>query len=206
MNTKLVKLLQAVTIHDQEYEYLSWELLGEEIFTLAQKISESQIKYDRVIALAKGGLTFARSLTDYLDVDHLSSIQIQMYSGINQTLKKPIVLQSLPVSIQDENILVFDDIVDKGDTMALSLEYLSYHGAKSITTAALVKKPWTTFQPDFYAHDSKAWIIFPNESRETIKLLQDMWLEKGDSLEVIKQNLLQIGFPKAEVEFFTQVR
>jgi hypoxanthine phosphoribosyltransferase len=206
MNTKLVKLLQAVTIHDQSYEYLSWEHLGNEIFSLSQKIAESNVKYDRVVALAKGGLTFARSLTDYLDVDHLSSIQIQMYSGINQTMKKPIVLQSLPVSIQDENILVFDDIVDKGDTMALSLEYLSYHGAKSLTTACLVKKPWTNFQPDFFASESKSWIIFPNESRETIHLLQDMWLEKGDSLEEITKNLLKIGFPKAEVEFFTQVR
>jgi len=206
MNSKLVKLLQAITIHDQKYEYLSWELLGEEIFALAQKISTSPVQYDRVIALAKGGLTFARSLTDYLDIDHVSSIQIQMYTGIQESLKKPVILQSLPVSIKDERILVFDDIVDKGDTLKLALEYLSYHGAKSITTACLVKKPWTSFEPDFFAHESNAWIIFPNESRETIHLLSDMWQEKGDSLEEIIQNLVQIGFPKAEVEFFTQVR
>ncbi len=206
MNTKLAKFMTYVTIHDQDYEYLSWEALGLEIFDLAQKILESGQHFDRVIALAKGGLTFARSLTDYLDVKHLSSIQIEFYSGIGETLKKPVINQGLAVSIRNESILIFDDLVDKGETMALAKEYLAYHGPKSISTASLICKPWAKQAPDFHTHESKAWLIFPNESRETIHLLQKMWSEKGDSLEVITENLLKIGFPKAEVEFFTQAR
>lgn len=206
MNTKLGKFIEHVTIHNQAYEYLSWEGLGLEIFTLAQQILESGEQFDRVIALAKGGLTFARSLTDYLDVNALSSIQIQFYSGIGQTLKQPVINQGLSVSIKNESILIFDDLVDKGETMALAKEYLQYHGPKTIHTASLIRKPWSTLKPDFSTHETEAWVIFPNESRETIHLLQQMWQEKGDSLEVIQQNLLKIGFPKAEVVFFTRAR
>lgn len=197
---------KVVKVHDQLYEYLSWEVLGEQIFELSQQIIKSGKEFDRVIALAKGGLTFARSVIDYLNVPHLNSIQVEFYSGIDQTLKEPVITQSLHSSIKNENVLIFDDLVDKGETMALAVKYLKYHGPHEITTACLITKPWTTFTPDFYTHESKAWIIFPNESRETIHLLQKMWQEKGDSLEVIKENLLKIGFPKAEVEFFTQVK
>ncbi|CAN5311888.1 phosphoribosyltransferase [soil metagenome] len=197
---------QVVRIHDQAYEYLSWEVLGEEIFDLAQKILKNGKEYDRVIALAKGGLTFARSLIDYLDIPQLNSIQIEFYSGIDKTLKAPVVTQGLSASIKNESILIFDDLVDKGETMKKATEYLRFHGPEDIDTCCLITKPWATFKPDFFTHESKAWIIFPNESRETIQLLQDMWQEKGDSLEVIKVNLMKIGFPKAEVEFFTQDR
>jgi hypoxanthine phosphoribosyltransferase len=198
--------MQSVSINNQVYEYLSWEELGREIFSLAKQISESGLVFDRVIALAKGGLTFSRSLTDFLNIKELSSIQIEFYSGIGKTNKTPVITQSLPVTIRNENILIFDDVVDKGDTMKLAVDYLSYHGAKEITTCSLITKPWTTLKPNFSTHKTESWIIFPNESRETIQLLQKMWSDQGNSLEEIKQNLLKIGFPKEEVEFFIQIR
>ena len=104
--------MQAMTFHDQAYEFYPWESLGKDIFDLSKKIIDSGEKYDRIIALAKGGLTFSRSLVDYLNVQEVSSIQIQFYTGIGTTNRTPIITQSLPVSIKDENILIFDDIVD----------------------------------------------------------------------------------------------
>jgi hypoxanthine phosphoribosyltransferase len=198
--------MKSVVIHDQEYEYLSWEQLGTEMFELSKKIIESGKKFDRVVALAKGGLTLSRSLVDFLDIPDISTIQIEFYTGIGSTQKTPVITQSLPVSVRDQEILIFDDIVDRGETMKMATEYLKYHGVKSVTTASLVSKPWTSFPSDFWVHETKAWIIFPNESRETIELLTELWKEHGDSLEIITENLLKIGFPKAEVEFFAQIR
>jgi hypoxanthine phosphoribosyltransferase len=194
--------MKLATIHDQAYEYHSWEDLGQEIFAVAQQVLKSDQSFDRVIALAKGGLTFARSLNDLLAIKELSSIQIEFYTGIGEHRKTPVITQSLPVTIKDEHILLFDDIVDKGDTMSLAVEYLKYHGAASITTTALLSKPWSTFAPDFVANTTQAWVIFPNESRETIGLLRKMWTKKGDSPDQISRQLLEIGLPKAEVEFF----
>lgn len=190
------------TIHDQEYLYYPWADLGEDIFQLARKIIESKREFDRIVALAKGGLTLSRSLGDFLDTDNISSIQIEFYTGIGTTAKTPIITQSLPVSIRDEKVLIFDDIVDKGETMMLAKQYLSYHGAKEITTASLIQKPWTSDKPDFFARETTAWVIFPNETRETITLLKEMWIEKGDSQEQITEQLIQIGFSQAEVEMF----
>lgn len=198
--------MRALTFHDQAYEFYNWETLGNDIFLLAKKIIESGRKFDRIIALAKGGLTFSRSLVDYLNVEEVSSIQIQFYTGIGTTYKTPVITQSLPVSIKGENILVFDDIVDKGETMKLAVEYLNYHGAKSIATSTLIEKPWSNFKTDFSARSSQAWVIYPNEIRETISILKEIWEEKGDSPEIIRENLIKLGFLKAEVELFYDLK
>lgn len=197
--------MHSTSFHNQSYEFYRWQELGDDIFTVAQQILKTDQKFDRIIALAKGGLTFARSLVDYLQVDDISSIKIEFYTGIGTTAKTPVITQSLPVSIKGEKILLFDDIVDKGETMQLATDYIRYHGATSITTAALIKKPWSTFDVDFAARSSEAWVIFPNEVRETIKTLTQLWGEKGDSPQVIRQQLLEIGFSEPEVALFTSL-
>ena len=149
-----------------------------------------------------GGKQYKVAAGDYLKVENVSSIQIEFYTGIGKTAKTPLITQSLPVSIKNEDILIFDDIVDKGDTLALAKEYLKYHGAKSITTATLIEKPWSKEKSDFFARQSEAWVIFPNEVRETIETLTDLWLEEGDQLSTIKAQLLEIGFSKDEVDLF----
>lgn len=198
-------LLTTRTIHNQTYEFYPWELLGQDIFTLAQKIHESSKQFDRIVALAKGGLTFSRSLVDYLSIEALSSIQIEFYTDIGTTAKTPVITQSLPVSIRDEHVLIFDDILDTGETMKLAKEYLHYHGAASITTAVLIEKPWSTVSVDFSARQSEAWVIFPNEVRETIKSLKSIWKNKGDSQETITKQLLEIGFSNPEVALFSNL-
>lgn len=196
--------MKKTTFHDQAYEFYPWQTLGEDIFKLSQQILKSEKKFDRIIALAKGGLTFSRSLVDFLGVENISSIQIEFYTGIGKTAKTPVITQSLPVSIQNEHILIFDDIVDKGDTLDLAVQYLNYHGAKSITTATLIQKPWTKHKADFVARESSAWVIFPNEVRETIETLQDLWSEEGDDSSKIIKQLLEIGFPKIQVDLFVK--
>lgn len=195
--------MHSSTFHNQAYEFYSWEELGTDIFEVAQQILTKGEKYDRIIALAKGGLTFARSLVDYLQLEDISSIKIEFYTGIGTTTKTPVITQSLPVSIKGERILLFDDIVDKGETMKLATEYISYHGATNITTASLIKKPWSSFAVDFAARSSEAWVIFPNEVRETIATLSKIWRQKGDSPDTIRQQLLEIGFSEPEVALFT---
>lgn len=194
------------TIHNQTYEYYSWETLGEDIFELARDIITAGHEFDRVIALAKGGLTFSRSLVDYLQVEDISSIKIEFYTNIGVTADMPVITQSLPVSIRDERILVFDDIVDSGATLELAINYLKQHGCRSIHSATLLQKPWTKYTADFAARTSEAWVIFPNEVRETITLLRDKWLASGDSMVQIEEQLLQIGFGKAEVELFLNLQ
>lgn len=197
--------MKTSTIHQQKYEYYSWEELGECIFDVAKKVIESGEKFDRVVALAKGGLTFARSLVDYLGIEEVSSMQISFYTSIGETAKTPVIVQSLPISVRNERILLFDDLSDKGDTLQLATQYLNYHGVKDIKTATLLTKPWSQFKVDFSARQTQAWVVFPNEAREHIQIFRKMWAEKGDSPEKITQQLLEVGFSEAEVALFTKI-
>ena len=195
-----------MTIHDTDYQFYTWQQLGEDVFTLSKKMLDQNMQFDRIVALAKGGLTFSRSVVDYLQIPNISSIQIEFYSGINEKQKTPVITQSLPVSIKNERVLIFDDIADSGETLALAKKYLQYHGAKSLHTATLFTKPQSVITPDFFVHETTAWVIFPNEVRETIELLNKKWKDVGDSQTRIKEQLLSIGFPKNEVEAFLEQR
>ena len=188
--------------HDQLYEYYDWTELGQLVFELCQQILTTEKKFDRLIALSKGGLTFARSLVDYLDIPDISIIKIEFYTGIGDTTRTPIITQSLPVNIQNEKILIFDDLVDSGETLELAKKYISQHGAKKVETAILFRKEWTKIETNYHVKESKAWIIFPNEVRSTTKLLMKIWQKKGDNDEQIKLKLQQIGFPADALAMF----
>lgn len=191
-----------VTIHDQLYQMYTWEEFGEDVFTLAAKISEQHLKIDRVIALAKGGVTISRPVLDLLGLAEMSSIQIEFYNGIASTEQMPVITQSLPVRIKGESILILDDLSDSGESFIAAVHYLSQHGTTKIQTASLLIKPWSKFKPDFFVRETKAWIIFPWEIRETILLLSDMWKKKGDSKDKIKKQLRQVGFTTQQISTF----
>lgn len=184
-----------INIDNQDYLAPTWSEMGELTASLARKIKSGGKKYDRLIALAKGGLGWARQLQDILEIPELSSIQITFYKGIDQTNKTPVVIQSLPISCAGESILVYDDVVDRGDTLKLAKDYLKMHGASEVHSASHFEKPWTTEHPDFYAGSTDAWIIFPHDSTEMIKLLKAKWT--GIKTEELVRRLTKIGLEKS---------
>lgn len=198
--------MKTVTFHEQEYEYYDWQVVGDFIFELAKQIIKSEIKFDRVIALAKGGITFSKALSDLANIPDVSTMQIEFYTGIGETAKTPVITQSLPVSIRSERILIVDDVVDTGETLELAIKYLQYHGAASIHSASLAAKPWAKQQPDFSVRQTEAWVIFPHEIREMIGILEKLWASKGDDGAKITAQLLEIGIPESEVALFRSLK
>lgn len=194
--------MKKTTVHEQTYLYVSWEATGKYMVDLAKSIIRQGKTFDRIIALAKGGLTWSRMLSDYIAVERLSSIQISFYDNIAKTKRSPVIIQSLPISIHGEKVLIFDDIADSGETLTLATTYAKQHGAKDITTATLAVKKWTKTLPDFYAFTSSEWIIWPYEVRETMGLLKKMWTERGDSASTMKKHLREIGISREEIDLF----
>jgi hypoxanthine phosphoribosyltransferase len=194
--------MKTITIHNQAYELYSWKEFGEHVFALSKSILETGDQFDRIIALAKGGTAIVRPIADLCGIKELSSIQIEFYTGIEKTAKTPVITQSLPVKIKEENVLIIDDVADSGETLIMATNYIRQHGASDIKTATLVSKPWTKMQADFTHYTTEAWIIFPWEIREHIVLLNAMWKEKGDSQTVIQEQLKEIGFTSEEIDVF----
>ena len=190
------------TIYGQKYLTLSWDETNEQLLQIAEKIIKKKEKFDRVVALAKGGLTWSRTLCDYLGIKELSSIQISFYTGIASTQKTPVITQSLPIAIQNERILIFDDVADSGETLVLAKKYIKMHGAKTVKTATVAIKSWTSFVPDYYGFNSSEWIIFPHEIRETMTLLKRSWKKQHISDAVVKKHLTSLGMSAREIAVF----
>ncbi|HKY73843.1 MAG TPA: phosphoribosyltransferase [Patescibacteria group bacterium] len=198
--------MKKTTVHEQSYLLLTWSDVGNVLMQLAEQIIQSGEQYDRIIALAKGGLTWSRTLCDYLGLSNLSSIQISFYTDIGKTARTPVITQSLPITIQNERVLIFDDLADSGETLKIAKKYAKMHGAKSVKVATLASKTWTKFLPDYFIFTSGEWIIFPGETRETIVLLSKMWRERGDSEAQIKKQFIEIGFSLDEIHLFLPVQ
>jgi len=117
----------------------------------------------------RGGWIPARIVLDILDVETLAALEIKFYKGIGEVKERPILTQPLIVNIRDKKVLIVDDVVDTGKSLSIAVETLKLYGPQQIKTAALVVKPWSIINPDFYALKTDAWVIFPWEIRETVK-------------------------------------
>lgn len=182
-----------------------WKDMGDICFALALKILESKKKYDRVVALAKGGWTWARALVDYLNIENIASVQIKFYSGVESTTDKPVILQSLSTSVNKENILLFDDVADSGKTLKIAREYILKCGASKVDTATLFYKPRSIIKPKYFIYTTSAWVIFPHEIHEIVKLAGLSWLKKGLNKKEVLNRFEAMKLPKDQIEYFLKL-
>ncbi|HIQ02929.1 MAG TPA: phosphoribosyltransferase [Desulfurococcales archaeon] len=172
-----------------EFEVLSWNDIHKLTLVLAKKIVESGYMPDVIIGIMRGGWIPARILLDYLNIPTLATIEIKFYKGIGETRERPIIIHPLVVDIRNKKVLIVDDVVDTGKSMSIAIEMAKLGGAYSIKTAALVVKPWSILEPDYYAMKSDKWIVFPWEIRETIENILELEKEKitRDNIEYLSR-------------------
>lgn len=171
-------------------------------FTLTTKIQQSRQKFDRLITLAKGGWPMTYTLVDYLNIPEVASIGVKFYEGIGKRKKTPEIYQDLPVSVKGEHVLLFDDIVDTGDSLEFTIDHLRKEGVESITTASLFWKPHATFKPDYFGAETKDWIIFPYDLRDSVQQLGKKWKMQQMSINAIIDRFVSFGFSREYIEYF----
>ena len=193
-------------LKETEYDGISyvcptWDQMGLFNFDLAKQIIRSGQSFDRLIALARGGWTWARDLADALKIPELSSVRIKSYTGVNE-FDEPRIVQPLTDSINGEKILLFDEVIDSGATIRKAQEYLGVMGAQDVKTGALCDKPHSEIEPDFFAFSTETWVVFPHEIREFIEGSTNKWQLAGLSMEEVKDRLIAIGISSDQVEFY----
>ena len=182
-----------------EYEVPTWNQIYDMLISQTQKIQNQNYKPDIIIAIAKGGLIPSRILTDLLETPELSYIQIKFYTDINKTQQEPTLKQNLTDQVLDKKTLLVDDIADTGRSLKLAQTHLQKQGASQIKTATLYQKPQSTTIPDFYEKQTTSWIVFPWETKETLrKIIQKQQGKRALNHEVAK--LVKAGLPKQLVE------
>ncbi|MEM2098696.1 MAG: phosphoribosyltransferase [Candidatus Bathyarchaeia archaeon] len=153
---------------EDEFEVPTWRQLYSMLLSQTKKIRKSNFKPDITIALSRGGWIPARVLADLLETS-LGSVSIEFYIGISETRKAPILKQGSSVDVAGKKVLLVDDVVDSGESLKLAKSHLEHAGATEVRTVTLFTKPWSSVKPDYYSAETTRWVVFPWETKETIR-------------------------------------
>lgn len=179
---------------------LSWQQLHEDTFTLAKKIEASGQRYDLIVAIARGGMTIAQILSDFLSLP-VATFTVSSYKDLCQEKSSEISFH-VGGNLKNKRILLVDDVSDTGKTFERGVEYLHKLGATSITTASLLIKPQSKYVPDFFVKKTSTWIVFPYEVKETILSMKKMMEKEKKTIGEIKEKLKELKIPKEFVESY----
>lgn len=177
------------------YKKISWIRFSRDCLLLSQKIQQEKIQFDKIIAIARGGLIVARILSDALSLP-ISNIVISSYQDLKQ-LKEPEIIEESTANFNGQTLLIVDEVSDTGKTFHRALSYFKNKKVKKIYTASTYIKPKTQFIPNFWVKMVDAWIIFPYDVFETYKA----FLKQTNSEKKAKAMLKKVGFKKWEIDF-----
>lgn len=189
-------------IDDIPFVLLDWSDLTHITDDLAQQIQARAAEYDRLIAVANGGLTMVRYLGDRLNLKVISLLQISSYQGVAEHDPEPIIQQPLSSDVQGERLLIFEDIVDSGATLEVLKKYLETIGVDHYEIATQVEKSHASEHADYVGLHQDGWIIFPYEVRETIVDLKEKWQTAGVSESEIRERFMTIGFLPRDIDSY----
>jgi hypoxanthine phosphoribosyltransferase len=185
-----------------EFEVPTWKQIYDMLLRQAETISKSGFKPDIIVGIARGGWLPARVLSDLLENPNLANVSAEYYVGIAETKNAPVVTQGVSVAVTGKKVLIADDVADTGRSLNLVKEHILQQGAKEVKTATVYYKPWSIIKPDYYAKATKLWIVFPWETKETVRKIVEKHREKGLSVEEETAKLVKAGLPKRLTERF----
>ncbi len=195
-----------ITFPQEQLTFIApgWQKLQDLTFKMAKEVRDSELQFDRVVTLAKGGWPMSRTLADFLEISEVQSMGLKFYKGIDSRMAKPVIYQDLPVDVSGESILLFDDVADTGESLAFAIDYLLERGAALITTACIYYKKRSRVKPSFFATQVDGWIVFPYELLETLRILATGWLAEGVTPEEVVQRFIQLNFPEPQIRYFLE--
>jgi hypoxanthine phosphoribosyltransferase len=147
----------------------------QEIITWAQvehiclDVSPKLKKPDAIIAIGRGGFVPAAILSNRLDVRMVVNYGTQSYFDKEQAsirvTQRPDL--SFLTEYKDRNILIVDDISDKGHTLKHIVNYFKQYGFNNLETFTLFSKTGTAYIPNWYSKEyaKDVWLVFPWESK-----------------------------------------
>lgn len=106
-----------------------------------------------MICVLKGALQFYSFLLLNVDFDvSLDFISISSYQGEMSAVSAPKIIHGLRCDCKDRDVIIVEDLIDKGASLKALYDLVASKGAKSITTMVLVDKVdcrEVPFEPDY---------------------------------------------------------
>ncbi len=179
---------------ETEFEVPTWRQIYSMLLSQAEEIRKSSFKPDIVIAVSRGGWLPARVLSDLLETG-VGSVSVEFYVGVAETRKAPVLTQGVSVVVAGKKVLVVDDVTDSGESLKLVKAHVSQQGAKEIRVATVYCKPWSGVKPDYYARETRRWVVFPWEIKETVRKIVEKYRDKA-TVNAVTAKLVKAGLPK----------
>lgn len=122
---------------------ISEEDVDKKIKELGKIISkEYEGKTVHLICVLKGGVFFTCELSKRITVPvTLDFMSVSSYGNRTESSGKIQIIKDLDESIEDREVLIVEDIIDSGRTLACLLEMLKERNPKSIKICTLLDKP-----------------------------------------------------------------
>ena len=114
---------------------------------------------DVILAVARGGVTLGHFMANRMDIRALYTLNSIHYDDTKKL--DTIDVFNIPDLGEDKRVLVVDDIVDSGESMAEIIKILKEKFPKNdFKVAVLFYKKEAVFTPDFSCHEAREWIEF----------------------------------------------
>lgn len=151
--------------------FLSADSLLADGYALALEVLSSGWHPDHLVGLWRGGSPIAIALHEALvwhglNTGH-SPLAAHSYTGIDERQPEIAIsgLDALTATLPaGSRLLVVDDVLDRGHTLAAVLQALE--GRYEVRTAVAWFKPErneTPLRPDYHLHETTDWLVFPHE-------------------------------------------
>lgn len=139
-------------------EPISWERFEQLVRLLAEQVEsfEPQI----ILGIARGGL-FPATMLSFILRREFYPIRLTRRYEDAVVREKPVWLVRPPEKVRGRRVLIVDEIVDSGHTLALAAEEVLGLQAVEARTASLFAHSWAQPRPDFVALTSDALILNP---------------------------------------------
>jgi hypoxanthine phosphoribosyltransferase len=131
---------------------------------IAVEIAKGGYRNLLVVAILKGSFVFAADLIRALhrvgltpEVDFMT---LSSYKKARISSGQVSILRDMDLDVRNRNVLIVDDVLDSGRTLAFAKDLIAARGATSIRTCVLLDKQLpraVNLEPDYYA------FLCPNE-------------------------------------------
>ena len=191
---------------DIELEVPTWDQIYEMLLNMAEKVCEDCFRPDILLGISRGGLPPARVMSDLLENPEIANVRVEFYVALAETKKKPTITQPVSMPVKGKKVLILDDVADSGLSLRLVKEHVMKQGAEAAKTATIYYKPWSVTVPDYYEKETRCWVVFPWERKETVRWLVQNCKKESIPIEKGRKKLLEGGLDRRLADrFFNEV-
>ena len=185
-----------------EFEVPTWDQIYEMLLNLVEKIRKNGFKPDIIVGVSRGGWPPARVLSDLMGNPNLANVRAEFYLGVAETKEEPVLTQPVSMKVASKKVLVVDEVADTGKSLKLVKEHIIEQDATEVKIATVYYKPWSIVKPDYYEKETSRWIVFPWETKETVRKIVKKCKKTGKPIGEEAAKLVKAGISPRLVEKF----